>query len=50
VGSRGRSGDPPVVHLDGKRVALLQDDVLQDMVVFVFNFAEYLGTIARGRQ
>jgi hypothetical protein len=41
------------LHPDGKRIAaaavLEQSGVVQDKVVFVFNFAEYLSKIAPGR-
>ena len=45
---------PYDLHPDGKRIAAAavpdQGNVVQDHVVFVFNFAEYLATIAPGRK
>ena len=42
------------LHPDGKRVAAAaaqgQADAVQDKVVFVFNFADYLRTIAPGNR
>ena len=42
------------LHPDGKRMAVStitdQGRVVQDHVVFVFNFADYLSTIAPGKK
>jgi hypothetical protein len=42
------------LHPDGKRLATLaaqdQSSAVQDKVVFVFNFADYLRKIAPGKQ
>jgi hypothetical protein len=49
------TGSPYDLHPDGKRLALLaaqqdQSNVTQDRVVFVFNFFDYLRTIAPRRK
>ncbi len=46
------NSSPYDVHPDGKRLAVVpaadQGSAVQDKVVFVFNFADYLRTIAPG--
>ena len=55
TGYRGIGLNKPYdVHPDGKRLALIaatdQAGIVQDKVVFVFNFSEHLRTIAPGRK
>ena len=48
-----RTNSPYDLHADGKRIAVAgvtcQSNVVRDHVVFVFNFAQYLETIAPGK-